>query len=83
LEEVMPVVTKQCFVGWWRPDPKTPWRRIVHGSDERAALNRLLNAVPGGDKVVLPAGNNLNARDNSETAGRGLADCRIRGRPSR
>jgi len=53
------------FVGWWRKDSGSLWRRIVHGDDETDVFNRLLNAVRGGDKAVLPAGTDPNAREQS------------------
>lgn len=42
--------------GWHRPDKRSPWRAIVQGDTEADALGKLLDAVSGGDKVVLPAG---------------------------
>jgi hypothetical protein len=51
------------FTGWWRPDSRSPWHRIVHGGDETDVLNKLLDCVRGGDKCVLPAGQNPNERE--------------------
>lgn len=44
------------FVGWARPNRRHKWKRIVVEADERRAFNRLLDAVQGGDKVILPFG---------------------------
>ena len=44
------------FVGWHRPDKRSPWRAIVEADTEAAAFDQLLDNVPGGDKTVLPAG---------------------------
>ena len=43
----MPEITakkKVRFVGWWRKDAGSPWRRLVQGDGETDVLNRLLNA---------------------------------------
>lgn len=51
------------FVGWWRRGTGSPWRRMIHDADETRCLNRLLNAMRGGDKIVLPVSKNPNARE--------------------
>jgi hypothetical protein len=41
-------------------DGGSAWRRIDTAEAEDEAFNRLLDAVPGGDKIVLPAGRRPN-----------------------
>jgi hypothetical protein len=53
------------FVGWWRRDAASPWRPLVYNSDEDRAFNRLLDAALGGDKLVLPAGQDPNREGGS------------------
>jgi hypothetical protein len=44
-------------------DGGSAWRRIVTAEAEDEAFNRLLDAVPGGDKIVLPAGRRPNPEE--------------------
>jgi hypothetical protein len=44
------------WIGWARPNRRHKWKRIVADADERRAFNLLLDAVRGGDKIVLPSG---------------------------
>lgn len=44
-----------CFVGWHRPNRRSRWLPLVTGCVEAEVLCQLLNAVRGGDKLVLPA----------------------------
>lgn len=44
------------FVGWYRPNKRAPWEALTTGATEDEALDRLLDAAPGGDKVVLVQG---------------------------
>ncbi|HWG41337.1 MAG TPA: hypothetical protein VN688_01025 [Gemmataceae bacterium] len=48
--------TTTLWIGWSRLHPRDPWRRVVEAGDATEALNKLLDAVSGGDKTVLPAG---------------------------
>jgi hypothetical protein len=47
-------------VGWHRPDHRSPWRMASEAATDDEAFNRLLNAVAGGDKVVLRSGDDPN-----------------------
>ena len=58
----MPSTTAARFVGWHRPTPRSPWQAIVTADSEADAFGKLLDTVPGGDKVVLPAGTDPNDR---------------------
>ena len=53
--------TDVSFIGWYGPDPRSPWCAIVNGDTESEVFNRLLDTVRGGDKNVLPAGVDPNA----------------------
>jgi hypothetical protein len=50
------------FCGWHRPDKRSPWQLVCQAASEDAALGKLLDAVRGKDKTVLPAGQNPNER---------------------
>ena len=48
-----------------KEDGGSAWRRIVTADSEDEAFNRLLDAVRGGDKVILPAGRSPNRGEGS------------------
>jgi hypothetical protein len=48
------------WTGWHRPDRRSRWRKASEGATDDEAFNRLFNAVAGGDKVVLRAGDDPN-----------------------
>lgn len=48
------------FVGWARRSVRHKWEPRVTAADDTAALFRLLDAAPGWDKIVLPAGRDPN-----------------------
>ena len=50
------------YCGWHRPDKRSAWRLVRQADTEDAALGKLLDAVRGGGKAVLPAGENPNER---------------------
>jgi hypothetical protein len=51
------------FVGWHRPGRgRKPWKAVARGETEAECFSRLLTAVAGGDKLVLPAGQDPNTR---------------------
>lgn len=52
-----------AFIGWYRRDRRSPWRAVVADNDESKCLNHLSDTVAGGDKVVLPRGENPNERE--------------------
>jgi hypothetical protein len=64
-EEGDPAPAHLRFNGWHRPGPGRPWVLLVQGREgegEGPVLDRLLSAVAGGDKFVLPAGQDPNRR---------------------
>ena len=50
------------YCGWHRPDKRSAWRLVRQADTEDAALGKLLDAVRGGGKAVLPAGEYPNER---------------------
>ncbi|MHB1422803.1 MAG: hypothetical protein ACYC3I_06335 [Gemmataceae bacterium] len=54
--------TTTTWIGWHRPDGRSPWSAIVQGDDERAVFRQLLDAVHGGDKCVLAGGVDPNVK---------------------
>jgi hypothetical protein len=56
------ITTTFGYCGWHRPDKRSAWRLVCQADTEDAALGKLLDAVRGGDKTVLPAGENPNER---------------------
>lgn len=48
------------FVGWARRNRRESWRAIVVADDAKSALFQLLDAVRGGDKIVLAVGSDPN-----------------------
>jgi hypothetical protein len=50
------------FVGWHRTGSCSPWRIAVEADTEDEAWAALLSAVDGGDKTVLPQGQDPNRR---------------------
>jgi hypothetical protein len=46
--------TETTWSGWWRPDPRHPWRRVVSGCpDSASAWTELLRrSLPSGDLQV-------------------------------
>jgi hypothetical protein len=51
------------WVGWWREHPPRPWQPVVRVRSEAEALDLLLQHYPGGDKCVLPSGQDPNRRE--------------------
>ncbi len=51
--------SEAAWVGWYRKDPSEPWRRIAEAADRRTCWH-LMAEPRGGDKVVLPAGEDPN-----------------------
>ncbi len=47
------------YVGWHRLGPNLPWHRIAEAPDQLSCW-RLMRSPPGGDKVVLPVGEDPN-----------------------
>jgi hypothetical protein len=52
--------TATRWIGWHRPNKRAPWKQASEGDTEDEAFHRLLNAVKGGDKVILKAGEDPN-----------------------
>jgi hypothetical protein len=44
------------FVGYHRSSKRERWRAVVQGETDAVAFGKLLDAVAGGDKVVLATG---------------------------
>jgi hypothetical protein len=47
--------SQTLFVGWYRPDARSPWQAIVEDADERRCFQRLLDARSHGDFLVRSA----------------------------
>jgi hypothetical protein len=61
----MSVAIKNRFLGWWRPDRRTPWTRLARGETNEEAWGALLDAltsVRGGESIVLRGVENPNIR---------------------
>jgi hypothetical protein len=56
----MSTTPTESFVGWHRRDRLSNWCAVVTGDTEDAVYRQLLNMVQGGDKVILPAGQDPN-----------------------
>jgi hypothetical protein len=58
-------MTDHAFAGWHRPHPDCPWKKVCSGPSEYIVLSDLLDAVRGGDKMVVRSGVNPNDRQES------------------
>jgi hypothetical protein len=54
--------TSTGFAGWHRQDHRQPWREVCRAGTEDEAWDSLLDHTAGGDKLILPVGENPNTR---------------------
>jgi hypothetical protein len=56
----MSTTPTKSFVGWHRHDRLSKWRAVVSGETEDEVYRQLLSMVRGGNKVILPTGQDPN-----------------------
>ena len=54
------IKSKPRYVGWHRNGPGFKWKAILGAETDTECLNKLLDFIRGGDKTVLPLGQNPN-----------------------